>query len=267
LPVLGTLFKGLGDDVSINDSGRVLPFFKIEHVPKLTALAASVYATMLFPGDEQFTDRFACAQAICLDWRVRYAEGDIKEELSFVRGDLYSMLDFMLRFPTTKITSLRNHAMSAGQILKFVLLLDRDTNQSASVRKATELLNKFEPIENRTIMKRWTQFKVVSHLWAAYNDYRYALKRAGPEWKITAWLSYMKDPRPVLAIADHYRHWGTNHLPKGGKSARTLEGSQTWSMPENIGPLPQADFLNPQKLYVGLTPEVRSYLEQYKHKV
>lgn len=243
---------------------KVLPIFSIGHVPPLAALAASVYATMLFPDDDQGLDRFACAQAIGLDWRARYEVGEIEDVLPIVRRDICTVLDFTRRLPFEKLAALRNEAIFAGQILKFVLLLDRDSRLVASVRKAVTLLVKYQPISSRTLMSRWESFKSVSHLWAAYNDYCSTLEQAGPEWEITAWLSFMKDPRPVLAIAEHYRGWAIQHAPKGSKAVRTLEANLTWSIPVQIGPLPKADFLNPQLLYVGLTPEARELLDRYR---
>src|SRR2546422_6749783 len=128
---------------------RVLPFFTIEKVPQLTALAASVYATMLFPDDSQRLDRYACAQAICLDWRVRFEKGEIEEVLPVVRGELFTVLDFTRRIPFEKLISLKNEAASAAHVLKFALLLDIDTNTTSSVRKAMALTLKYVPVSER----------------------------------------------------------------------------------------------------------------------
>ena len=246
---------------------RVLPFFQINHVPPLTAFAASVYATMLFPNDEQGLDRLACAQAICLDWRARYNNDgkDVEDDLPVVRRELLSALDFIKRAPFDELMSLRKEAYSAGHILKFAFLLDMDTRTASSVGKAIALTVKYISVEKRTLMSRWAKFKGVAHLWAAYNDFSSALQQVGPEWEITAWLNFMKDPRPVLAIAKSYRDWAVLHTPSGSKRVPTLDSSSTWDIPANIG-LPMTDFFNRQLLYIGLTQEARELLDSYRKK-
>ncbi len=245
---------------------KSLPFFVIEHVPKLTALAASVYSTMLFPDDGKHVDRFTCAQAICLDWRARYEDGGITDSLPIARGELFSIFNFLEKVPIQKLGSLSEEAISAGQVLKFVLLLDRDPRSAASVKKAVDLLSKYEPINARTLMNRWSQFKGVSHLWAAFNDFGSGFQSVNSDWRAARRFSFMKDPRPVLAIAEHYRNWGTHHESKGSKGVQTLIESQTWATPAQIGELPNEEFFDPQRLYVGLSIEAREFLERYRHK-
>lgn len=253
-----------GGKIPTQKNDQVLPFFEIGHVPELTALAASVYATMIFPQADQRLDRIACAQAICLDWRARYVRGNIEEELPIVRRELFAVLDLHRRHSFDNLTSFRDEGISAGSILKFVLVMDRDSEAGASVKKAVFLLSQLEPVSERTLMTRWSHFRDVSPLWAAYNDFCGSLQKVGPEWQITAWLSFMKDPRPVLAIAEHYRKWGAQHIPKGSTGNRTLDSQVTWRAPNQIGHLPEADFFNPQRLYVGLTPGARALLESYR---
>ena len=223
---------------------------------------------MLFPGDEQGLDRLACAQTICLDWRARYNDDgkDVQDDLPVVRRELFSALDFIKRAPFDKLMSLRKEAWSAGHILKFALLLDMDTGTTSSVGKAMALTVKYFSVEKRTLMSRWAEFKGVAHLWAAYSDCCDALQQVGPEWQITAWLSFMKDPRPILAIAKSYRDWAILHTPSGSKGLPTLDRSSTWDIPEHIGPLPTAEFFNRQRLYIGLTPEARGLLDRYRRK-
>ena len=255
-----------GDDMSISGGCRVLPWFEIAHVPKLTALAASVFATMLYPDEDQEKHRLACAQSICLDWRARWEGGDTEDELPVVRRELSAVLDFARRVPFDKLMSLGNEGILAGEILKFVLLMHLDPSQDASVKKAVALVVKFKPVSERKLTSLWAQFKSVSHLWAAYNEQCYRFQLVGPEWQMNVWLSSMKDPRPVLAIADHYRDWAINHVPNRSRDARTLESSQTWRIPKTMGPLPRDDFFNPQRLYEGLKPEARELLDRYRHK-
>ena len=249
---------------------RVLPFFQISHVPPLTALAASVYATMLFPGDEQRLDRWACAQAICLDWRARYTSDgkDVEDALPVVRSELLSVLDFVKRVPFDKLMLLRNKAYSAGHVLKFSLLLDMDSDTTSSVGKAIALTIKHISVEKRTLMSRWAEFKAVAHLWAAYNDLCVDLQKVGPEWQSAAWTAFLKDPRPILAIAKSYRDWAVLHTPSGSKSVPTLDSRSTWDIPESIGPLPKQEFFNRQRLYSnGLTPDTRELLNTYRKKM
>ena len=245
---------------------RVLPSFQINHVPPLTAFAASVYATMLFPSDEQGLDRLACAQALCLDWRARYSQENSEDVLPIARHELIAAFDLTRRVSFDKLMSLRNEACSAGHVLRFSLLLDMDTDTTSSVKKAMAITIKYVGVLDRTLTSRWAKFKSVAHLWAAYNDFSSALQHVGPEWKITAWLSFMKDPRPILAIAKSYRDWAVLHTPSGSKSVPTLDSSSTWDIPAHIGPLPTADFFNRQLLYIGLTQEARGLLDSYRRK-
>jgi hypothetical protein len=237
----------------------MLPFFQISHVPPLTALAASVYATMLFPGDEQRIDRLACAQALCLDWRARYSQENSEDVLPIARHELIAAFDLTRRVSFDKLMSLRNEAYSAGHVLKFALLLDVDSKTTSSIGKAVVLTHKFDPdVGPRTLKGRWAKFKGVAHLWAAYNDFSVVCQQA----EITAWSSFMKDPRIMLAIAKSYRDWAVLHTFSGSKSTSTLDSRSTWNIPENIA-LPVADFFNRQRLYTGLKPEVRELLDRY----
>jgi hypothetical protein len=121
------------------DQRRVLPHFRISGVPPLTAFAASVYATMLLPSDEPGVNRYSCAQAICLDWRARYAPGDTEDVLPVVRRELFVTLDFIRQISFDKLMTLRKEAYSAGAVLKFALLLDRDQYTTSSLGKAVAL--------------------------------------------------------------------------------------------------------------------------------
>jgi hypothetical protein len=252
----------------INGSRKVLPLYSVGHVPPLTALAASAYSTMLFPedGDEEGLDRIACAQAICLDWRARFEGGSIQEELPVVRRELFAVLDFARRVPFQKLLSLRQEGMSAGEILTYVLLLDKDCGVDASVRRAVDLTEKFEPVGRRTLMSRWEKFKGVSHLWAAYEYTRAGFRMMPADGTDAAWFNFLKDPRPMLATAGHFRTWATQHVPRKGSVATTLEAASTWDTPSQIGPLPGAAFLDPELLYTGLKPEARELLERYRRK-
>ncbi len=252
--------------MAITRSCKVLPSFEILQVPELTALAASVYSTMLFPENDQGLDRIACAQTICLDWRARFAKGEIEEALPVVRRELFAVFEFAKRIPFQKLMSLKQEGTSAGEILTYVLLLDLDGRTAASVRKAVALMEKLETVGKRTLMSRWEKFKGVSHLWAAYSGSCSAFQKVGPDWSVAAWMNFMKDPRPVLATAEHYREWGAHHAPKGSRGVPTLEVESTWRTPPQIGPLPEAAFFNPQLLYMGLKPEARELLDRYRRK-
>lgn len=247
------------------DQARELPWFNLDQLPPLTAFAASVYATMHFPRCDEELNRFKYAQAIGLDWRARYAPGEAEESLPILRRELFGLLEFTKEFSQLKLQAKQTEGISAGYLLKYVLLLDRDTTvEVPSMKKAISLLVKYEPVSERTLQARWTAFNDVSHLWAALSDFRTALQKVGPEWELTAWLSFMKDPRPVVATAEHYRRWGTQHQLKGSRGYRTLDPATAWSVPASLGPLPSNDFLNPEQLYSGLTKEARELLERYR---
>lgn len=245
-------------------SCRFLPWFKIEELPPLTALAASTFATMLFPDPSDQLVRYQCAQVIGLDWRARYGPGEVGEAMPVLRRDLFNLLEFLKRFPNSQLDSRQSEGISAGYLLKYTLLLDRDTTVAvASVKKAIALLVKYEPVSARTLHNRWRIYQDVSHLWAALSDFRSNLQKVSPEWAITAWLSFMSDPRPVLAIAEHYRRWGTAFQPKGGRD-HTVLGRTSWTTPAWVDPLPTPDFFNPELLYEGLSAEARELLERYR---
>jgi hypothetical protein len=246
-------------------AGRVLPAFKLDQMPPLTAFAASIYATMLFPGTDEGLERYQYAQAIGLDWRARYGPGSVEEPLPVLRRELFTLLDFAKRFPHAQLAARQTEGISAGYLLKYVLLLDRDTTvEVASMKKAIALLVKVEPVSQRTLQTRWSAFQDVSHLWAALSDFRCNLQKVGPEWAITAWLAFMKDPRPVIATAEHYRHWGVQFQPKGSRGHRVLNSKTAWRTSEHGEPLPTQDFFNPELLYLGLTEETRELLERYR---
>ena len=248
------------------DQCKVLPNFIIYGAPPLTAFAASIYATMLLPSDDPGVDRYSCAQAICLDWRVRYGPGNTEDLIPVVRRELLAALDFTRQISFDKLMTLRNEAYAAGLVLKFALLLDRDQYTTSSVGKAIALSVKYIAVERRTIQNRWAQFKDVAHLWAAYNDFSSALAQVGPEWQITAWLSFMKNPMPVLAIAKSYRDWGIRNTSGIKKSSSTLDELSTWDIPTDVAPLPKNEFFNRERLYEGLTEEARGLLQAYRKR-
>ena len=252
--------------MSTDDQCKVLPNFRIYGVPPLTAFAASIYATMLLPSDEPGVERYACAQAICLDWRARYGPGNTEDVLPVVRRELFAALDFTRQISFDRLMTLRKEAYAAGLVLKFALLLDRDQYTTSSVGKAVALTVKYIAVERRTIQNRWAQFKEVAHLWAAYNDFSSALAEVGPEWQITAWLSFMKNPMPVLAIAKSYRDWGTRHTPGINKSLSTLDELSTWDIPTDVASLPENEFFSREQLYEGLTEEARGLLQAYRKR-
>lgn len=246
-------------------TGRFLPGFKIDQLPPPTAFAACTYATMLFPGDGEDLVRYQCAQAIGLDWRARYGPGEVDDPLPVLRKDLFTVLDFAKQFPYENLSARQAEGISAGYLLKYVLLLDRDTTiEVASIKKAIALLVKVEPIKERTLQHRWSVFQDVSHLWAALSDHRNSMQKVDPDWSVPSWISFMKDPLPVLAIAEHYRRWGTAFQPKGSRGHKVLSPDRAWQVPAYVGPLPPQSFFNPELLYQGLTAESRGFLERYR---
>ena len=247
-------------------SPLVVPIFAIGHLPELSALAASVYATMLFPEDDRAIDRLACAHAVGLDWRARNGTGDVQEAMPVVRHELVACLDFFRRTSYEDLMEQRNAALSVGQLLKLLLLLQKTENLDASLKKAVALLVKLEAVGDRTLMNRWARFKSVSHLWAAYNEYCIGFQNAGADWSTAAWHSFMTNPKPVLAIAQNFRAWAIQQVSKGNTAAPTLEAHLTWDIPDHIGALPNEAFFDPQQLYEGLTSEAKELLGRYRRK-
>jgi hypothetical protein len=252
--------------MSTNETIRGLPDFKISHVPQITGFAASVLATMSFPNDGQEIDRFTFAQAICMHWRVHHYEGSIEDDLPVRHRELFAVLGFQKRVSFTDLKLLWTSGTYAGNILKYVFLLDQGTTLQASVRKAVALMVKHSPVSSRTLMSQWAAHRNVSHLWSAYNEYCYGFQRVSAAWRTTAWNTFMDDPGPMLAIANHFRTWGIAHAPKGSKGMKTLDASKAWCIPNAFGKLPELDIFNPNRLYEGLTPETRELLERYRRQ-
>jgi hypothetical protein len=249
-----------------NKPPLVVPTFAIGHLSELSALAASVYATMLFPEGDRAIDRFACAQLVGLDWRARIVTGNVQEAMPVLRHELVACLDFYRRTSYEDLMAQRNDALSAGQLLKLLLLLQKTDSLDASLKKAVSLMVKLEAVGDRTLMNRWARFKSVSHLWAAYNEYCIGFQTVSADWVTAAWHSFMTDPKPVLAIAQNFRAWAIAPVPKGNTAAPTLKANQTWAIPDHIGVLPNESFFAPQQLYEGLTSEAKELLGRYRRK-
>jgi hypothetical protein len=182
-----------------------------------------------------------------------------------LKRDLFNLLEFSKHFPPEQLAARQIEGISAGSLLKFTLLLDKDTTiEVASMKKSIALLVKYEPVNERTLQSRWSNFRSVSHLWAALTDLRSNFQKLGSEGGVSAWLSFMQDPFPVLATAEHYSRWGVQFRPKGSRGHTVLDTCATWAVPEQAGPLPSQDFFNPELLYTGLTPEARAMLELYR---
>ncbi|MCU0924593.1 MAG: hypothetical protein MUF44_00700 [Hydrogenophaga sp.] len=244
---------------------RPLPWYELDQLPPLTAFASSIFATMLFPGADQELERQQCAQSIGLDWRTRYGPDDVMAHMPILKRDLFNLLEFSKRFTREHLAAKQVEGVSAGYLLRFTLLLDKDTTiEVASMKKSIALLVKFEPVGARTLQSRWHDFRHVSHLWAALSDLRCRFQKISPTWGQDAWINFMRDPRPVLATAEHYRSWGINFQPKGSSGHHVLDTCETWAVPKHVGPLPSQDFFTPELLYAGLTTEAREMLESYR---
>lgn len=156
-----------------NHRPNVLTDFEITQVPRPASFAASVFATMLFPEHGQEFARAQCARAVCLDWRARYAvaeesDAEGKGVLEIDRQDLLIALNFGRAYSHERLSALAAEGYTSGTVLRNALLLDLEPATTSSIGKAKALTLKSVAIQERTLTGRWSKFKSVSHLWAAY---------------------------------------------------------------------------------------------------
>lgn len=226
-------------------------------------MACSLLATMIFPNDDEEPDRYKCARLASLHWRVFFEHADVYSPIPVVHHELYSVLQFLQETSFDKLKERFREGVSVGHLLKLIALLDRDSTTSASIERGIYLMTKLEPLGARTIKSRWRRYKNVAPYWAALNEFRYTFSQVAQDWQNGSWISFMKDPRPVLAIANNYRQWATRCVIPNTQGLTILQDATAWTCGGRFGELPTMEFLDPKKLYTGLQPGARELMERY----
>jgi len=153
----------------------------------------------------------------------------------------------------------------AGTILTYIWRMDKgNVKDGGSVNKAIFLIDKIKgeeirkkskndnlPYNEKFIRQAWSDFKSVSHLWAAFGIW----SSNGAPSELSPFL-----PRSFLrfiSLAEKFRKFGTTHLPRA-KKEYTLAEQETWFPPKNFKIIDFEFEITP------LTPKELEVLEEYR---
>lgn len=257
-------------------AARLIPNLPLRGLDRMSSLAASVYAAMVFPedGGEAKRDRFRCTVAIGLDWHRRFSKADVHDLVPVSGVELASLFELFERHSTEALQRRAEEGECAGNLLRLMLWMSRDERMNgASVSRAAALLPKFVGMSSTDVMACWSRYRSVSHLWAAWAEMRQLAGRAidsfGHDQKqgdLHRWIQFMNNPSAVLTFAYHYQAWGLGHRPKHSKLHTTLVASESWTPPADAYALRTESFFRPEQLYQGLADQAADILLSIKER-
>lgn len=263
-----------------------------DNTPASTRLAASIFATMLYPlKQEHESKRLATAYTLAL--RQTTFSGSDKGldtnqwagELIATRGQMIQVFRLMETYSIEEVKSQQAHGLVAGEVLSLIVWTNLDQPGEASLKKAfflAEQIYRFgvtgasgsQRRSQKTIKRIWAEFWTVAHLWAGFAEIRRMYGQIAKDkgdseeegWR-TAFWSVMNDPSPLIAYATNYLRCVTNHVPKHKKPATPIiHWTQAWLPPQSSVPQEQPDFFDPAKLYTGLSPRAAAALAAYRNE-
>jgi hypothetical protein len=274
---------------------RILrPVVEADGVPPATQLAASAFATMLFPGDseEELRKRWSLSHVLALGFRA-WRTGDLtldsqvlKSELIASRAQIFVALDFVRRCSWGEVIERWRRGLVVGDVLRLLIAMHKEEHGSASLERAYFALDKQHrrpdaPSDRRrvgrtTIATYWAELRTVSHWWAGFADFTKDLKtlmERDPEPADStdvngiALESLLHSPDHIICRSRDYLRCVQAIAPKHSRDTDALlVWHDAWLAPIESIPADCPEFLDPEKSVAGLDEFMKGVLAGYRDR-
>lgn len=279
-PILptGTAAKSLEQrqKVPLPDAARIIQPLPDADLPPRMRLAASMFGKMLFPdpGEQEMW------------WTAAYVAAmyGLKPEPSHqpTKEQMNRVLRFMELSSWPEVRERWRRGLVAGEVLRFITRIALQDPSKVSLSKAIDQAALYfqkdvrtadaERLGKDTIRDYWTTFLPVAHLWAGYLEHVTQVGRVIEQESTTrgdarqkAWHWFICDPSTVIAFATNHLGFIEQHIPPSKKPAAPIvQAADLWMPPPWSIPKEQPDFLDPAKLWTGLTEKYTKALSAYK---
>lgn len=223
------------------------------------------WATMLFPDDEEKREQMAWRTLVAAILAEAAEAGE--ENVTIDLADQVELVASAHLDRLPEVLAKRTAAgRAAGDILQHLVAFAAHVPEHASVHKATYVVcqqlkessaqgRRKTPASRSWARTAWSQFKCVSHLWAAFLNFGELAKEAGmPDLHIVE-----ASPEALfyfLTISEWYRHQGESILPQS-QVIPTLDPTVTWKVPDDL-------ILPELELSLSASPRTIEVLRRYR---
>lgn len=295
-------FSPVNSPESVGQSGeaqgdrvlRIIRPIDADGVPDESRLAASIFATMLYPGsdDGDTRARWGASNVLGLGFRAwrtgdtTSASAPLASELIASRLQIFAVLEFMKHSSLEAVYERWQQGLLAGRVLQALVLMNIAEPGTASLEQAFFLTEEFKQakvtspltkkVARSTIKAYWSKFRSVSHWWAAFGEFTGQLEDVTPTEDLQANSKHMghvalesmlHEPGHVIVRATNYLRLAVQVVPKhSGKSVPVLPWYETWLPPVESLVAEWPDFLDPGKAYTGPSEEAKAILAEYRDR-
>ncbi len=193
---------------------------------------ALIYSLMLFPGDRDSATDFVTYGL------VKTFTGKVEGDRELVEGLPKFIVENLLMGPSGPrrceiYADREQRGLMIGQVYLSVYGMSTVRARGASLNEAIQwLIDEGMPFSKATVMKYWTPYKKVAHLWAAYLS---LCKAKAPE----NWLDLIMNEHfgTFLWQAEVYRCWAAKFVPSGAKHP-LVSSDESWPVPDELIEVP-----------------------------